>query len=206
MPSYEPSFFTQSLSKSSIPAGMRSHRSRGRPSPPIRKLLPGRRRAASIFRMSPASAAAKKANTRSTSICASAAMPNFAERRRHVCDADFLGEHAIICRMPLLARSAKICWTRRRIPSHTLRMQYAATDFVKVMADNNLDALVYPYTTIPPHIVVGQAARSKCTTRAPSRASSKPARSSPIRIFLPGEAVLEDRSGSFSRRRRQLVR
>jgi len=38
--------------------------------------------------------------------------------------------------------------------SHILRMQNLQRILYKVMADNNLDALVYPYSTIPPHIVL----------------------------------------------------
>jgi amidase len=38
--------------------------------------------------------------------------------------------------------------------SHTLRMQNIRRILYKVMADNNLDALVYPYNTVPPHIVL----------------------------------------------------
>jgi len=37
---------------------------------------------------------------------------------------------------------------------HTLRMQALRRILYKVMADNNLDALVYPYNTVPPHIVL----------------------------------------------------
>ncbi len=54
--------------------------------------------------------------------------------------------------------------------SHILRMQNLQRILYKVMADNNLDALVYPYSTIPPHIVL-PTARRRSTTRAPSRAS-----------------------------------
>jgi len=38
--------------------------------------------------------------------------------------------------------------------SHTLRMQNLRRILYRVMADNNLDALVYPYNTVPPHIVL----------------------------------------------------
>lgn len=38
--------------------------------------------------------------------------------------------------------------------SHILRMQNLQRILYKVMADNNLDALVYPYSTIPPHMVL----------------------------------------------------
>src|SRR5207253_3852458 len=38
--------------------------------------------------------------------------------------------------------------------SHTLRMQNIRRILYKVMADNNLDALVYPYNTVPPHVVL----------------------------------------------------
>jgi amidase len=38
--------------------------------------------------------------------------------------------------------------------SHSLRMQVLQKILLKVMADNNLDALVYPYTTIPPHVIL----------------------------------------------------
>jgi Asp-tRNA(Asn)/Glu-tRNA(Gln) amidotransferase A subunit family amidase len=38
--------------------------------------------------------------------------------------------------------------------SHLLRMQNLQRILYKVMADNNLDALVYPYSTIAPHLVL----------------------------------------------------
>ncbi len=38
--------------------------------------------------------------------------------------------------------------------SHILRMQNLQRILYKVMADNKLDALVYPYSTIPPHIIL----------------------------------------------------
>jgi hypothetical protein len=33
-------------------------------------------------------------------------------------------------------------------------MQSLQRILYKVMADNNLDALVYPYSTVPPHVIV----------------------------------------------------
>ena len=37
---------------------------------------------------------------------------------------------------------------------HSLRMQSLQRILYKVMADNKLDALVYPYSTVPPHVIV----------------------------------------------------
>lgn len=38
--------------------------------------------------------------------------------------------------------------------NHTLRIQLLQKVILKVMADHKLDALVYPYSTLPPHIIV----------------------------------------------------
>ena len=67
--------------------------------------------------------------------------------------------------------------------SHTLRMQNLQRILYKVMADNNLDALVYPYSTIPPHIVLANRIAGSVRRRAPSRASSRPERNCPIRLY-----------------------
>ncbi len=49
--------------------------------------------------------------------------------------------------------------------SHTLRMQNIRRILYKAMADNNLDALVYPYNTVPPHIVLPNRTASEFNNR-----------------------------------------
>lgn len=48
--------------------------------------------------------------------------------------------------------------------NHTLRIQLLQKIVLKVMADNKLDALVYPYSTLPPHVIV--ASRQAATYSA----------------------------------------
>jgi Asp-tRNA(Asn)/Glu-tRNA(Gln) amidotransferase A subunit family amidase len=74
--------------------------------------------------------------------------------------------------------------------SHTLRMQTLQKILYKVMADNQLDALVYPYTTTPPHIIL--ASREAATYNAgiePRMLKAGTQMSDPT--FLPDEPVLK---------------
>lgn len=74
--------------------------------------------------------------------------------------------------------------------NHTLRIQLLQKILYKVMADNKLDALVYPYSTIPPHIIV--ASRQAATYNAgtePRMLKAGTQLSDPN--FLPGEQVLK---------------
>src|SRR5262245_21290251 len=74
--------------------------------------------------------------------------------------------------------------------NHTLRMQTLQKILYKVMADNQLDALVYPYTTTPPHIIL--ASREATTYNAgiePRMLKAGTQLSDPT--FLPGEQVLK---------------
>jgi amidase len=74
--------------------------------------------------------------------------------------------------------------------SHSLRMQILQKILLKVMADNDLDALVYPYTTIPPHIILAnrQAAHYNARTE-PRILKAGSALSDPS--LLPDEPVLK---------------
>lgn len=74
--------------------------------------------------------------------------------------------------------------------NHTLRIQLLQKILYKVMADNKLDALVYPYSTLPPHIIV--ASRQAATYNAgtePRIYKSGTAMSDPK--LLPDEPVLK---------------
>jgi Asp-tRNA(Asn)/Glu-tRNA(Gln) amidotransferase A subunit family amidase len=74
--------------------------------------------------------------------------------------------------------------------SHSLRMQILQKILLKVMADNNLDALVYPYSTIPPHIILAnrQPAHYNAHTE-PRVLKAGTALSDPA--LLPDEPVLK---------------
>jgi amidase len=63
--------------------------------------------------------------------------------------------------------------------SHALRQQTLRRILYKVMADNNLDALVYPYNTVPPPLVF-PAGSGASIMDASSRACSRPEPSCPI--------------------------
>ena len=74
--------------------------------------------------------------------------------------------------------------------NHTLRMQTLPKILYKVMADNQLDALVYPYSTIPPHIIVAsRQAAAYNTGTEPRMLKAGTQLSDPN--FLPGEQVLK---------------
>jgi Asp-tRNA(Asn)/Glu-tRNA(Gln) amidotransferase A subunit family amidase len=74
--------------------------------------------------------------------------------------------------------------------NHTLRIQTLQKILYKVMADNKLDALVYPYSTIPPHIILAsrQAATYNNGTEPRILKTGTPMSDA---NFLPGEPVLK---------------
>jgi amidase len=74
--------------------------------------------------------------------------------------------------------------------SHTLRMQNIRRILYKVMADNNLDALVYPYNTVPPHIVLPNRTAAEFNNRTePSTLKAGTKLSDPT--LLPDESSLK---------------
>jgi Asp-tRNA(Asn)/Glu-tRNA(Gln) amidotransferase A subunit family amidase len=52
---------------------------------------------------------------------------------------------------------------------HLLRMQTLRQIILQVMAENNLDALVYAYTTIPPHVILPNRSANAVETRTEPR-------------------------------------
>jgi hypothetical protein len=73
--------------------------------------------------------------------------------------------------------------------SHSLRMQNLQRILYKVMADNNLDALVYPYSTIPPHLVLPSRQPAAYNTRTEPRILKAGSQLSDPNL-LPGETTL----------------
>jgi amidase len=74
--------------------------------------------------------------------------------------------------------------------SHTLRMQNLRRILYKVMADNNLDALVYPYNTVPPHIILPNRIADVFNARTePGTLKAGTQLSDPS--VLPGETTLK---------------
>ena len=74
--------------------------------------------------------------------------------------------------------------------SHTLRMQNLRRILYKVMADNNLDALVYVYNTVPPHIVLPNRIAAQFNSRTePSTLKAGTKLSDPN--LLPDETTLK---------------
>jgi amidase len=74
--------------------------------------------------------------------------------------------------------------------SHTLRMQNLRRMLYKVMADNNLDALVYVYNTVPPHIVLPNRIAAQFNSRTePSTLKAGTKLSDPN--LLPEETTLK---------------
>jgi Asp-tRNA(Asn)/Glu-tRNA(Gln) amidotransferase A subunit family amidase len=72
---------------------------------------------------------------------------------------------------------------------HLLRMETLRRIILQVMAENNLDALVYAYTTIPPHIILtNRLAKTLETHSEPRILKAGTAMSDPN--LVPGEAVL----------------
>ena len=74
--------------------------------------------------------------------------------------------------------------------SHILRMQNLQRILYKVMAENNLDALVYPYSTIPPHVVLANRTPEVYNARTEPRVLKAGTQLSDPNL-LPGEAVLK---------------
>ena len=74
--------------------------------------------------------------------------------------------------------------------SHTLRMQNLRRILYKVMADDNLDALVYVYNTVPPHIVLPNRIAAQFNSRTePSTLKAGTKLSDPN--LLPEETTLK---------------
>jgi len=74
--------------------------------------------------------------------------------------------------------------------SHMLRMQNLQRILYKVMADNNLDALVYPYSTIPPHMVLANRTPEVYNPRTEPRLLKAGTPMSDANL-VPGEPVLK---------------
>jgi Asp-tRNA(Asn)/Glu-tRNA(Gln) amidotransferase A subunit family amidase len=73
---------------------------------------------------------------------------------------------------------------------HLLRMQTLRQVILQVMAENNLDALVYAYTTVPPHIILpNRLAETVATRTEPRNLKAGTVMSDPT--LVPGEPVLE---------------
>jgi amidase len=73
---------------------------------------------------------------------------------------------------------------------HLIRMQTLRRIILQVMAENNLDALVYAYTTIPPHIILTNRLGITLETRTEPRIlKAGTAMSDPA--LVPGESVLK---------------
>jgi len=74
--------------------------------------------------------------------------------------------------------------------THTLRRYTLRQVLLKVMADNKLDALVYPYSTIPAHpILINREPANYNTRTEPRNLKARTTLSDPN--FLPGEQVLK---------------
>jgi amidase len=73
---------------------------------------------------------------------------------------------------------------------HLVRMQTLRQVIFQVMAENNLDALVYAYTTIPPHIILPNRLPETLATRTePRNLKAGTVMSDPT--LIPGEPVLK---------------
>jgi Asp-tRNA(Asn)/Glu-tRNA(Gln) amidotransferase A subunit family amidase len=73
---------------------------------------------------------------------------------------------------------------------HLVRMQTLRRIMLQVMAENNLDALVYAYTTIPPHIILtNRLAKTVETHTEPRILKAGTVLSDPT--LVPGEPVLK---------------
>jgi Asp-tRNA(Asn)/Glu-tRNA(Gln) amidotransferase A subunit family amidase len=73
---------------------------------------------------------------------------------------------------------------------HLLRMQTLRQVILQVMAENNLDALVYAYATIPPHIILpNRLAQTVATRTEPRNLKAGTVMSDPN--LIPGEPVLK---------------
>jgi amidase len=74
--------------------------------------------------------------------------------------------------------------------SHTLRIQNLRRILYKVMADNNLDALVYVYNTVPPPIVLPSRIPAEYNARTEPRVLKAGTKLSDPNL-LPGETTLK---------------
>ena len=74
--------------------------------------------------------------------------------------------------------------------SHILRMQNLQRILYKVMADNKLDALIYPYSTIPPHMVLANRTPAVYDARTEPRILKAGTQLSDA-YLLSGEATLK---------------
>jgi hypothetical protein len=73
---------------------------------------------------------------------------------------------------------------------HLLRMQTLRQVILQVMAENNLDALVYAYSTIPPHIILpDRLPKTLATLTEPRNLKAGTVMSDPT--LVPGEPVLK---------------
>jgi Asp-tRNA(Asn)/Glu-tRNA(Gln) amidotransferase A subunit family amidase len=73
---------------------------------------------------------------------------------------------------------------------HLIRMQTLRQIILQVMAENNLDALVYAYTTIPPHIILtNRLVKTVDAHTEPRVLKAGTAMSDPT--LMPGEPVLK---------------
>jgi len=73
---------------------------------------------------------------------------------------------------------------------HLLRMQTLRQVILQVMAENNLDALVYAYTTVPPHIILPNRLAATVATRTePRNLKAGTVMSDPT--LVPGEPALK---------------
>jgi Asp-tRNA(Asn)/Glu-tRNA(Gln) amidotransferase A subunit family amidase len=73
---------------------------------------------------------------------------------------------------------------------HLLRMQTLRQIIMQVMAENNLDALVYAYTTIPAHLILpNRLAKTLETRTEPRNLKAGTVMSDPI--VVPGEPILK---------------
>ena len=127
-------------------------------------------------------------------------MPNF-EASRTVCNARLSRRERNACKAAFGAKAETLDTPAHT--SHTLRIQTLQRILYKVMADNKLDALVYVYTTIPPPIVL--PSRVAAVYNAAYRAARAQGGNETVRSESSARrADSQNRSGSLSRRRRQL--
>lgn len=73
---------------------------------------------------------------------------------------------------------------------HLLRIQTLRAVILQVMAENNLDALVYPYSTLPPHVILANRLPETVASRTEPRTLKAGAVMSDPTL-IPGEAVLK---------------
>src|SRR5262245_6164418 len=73
---------------------------------------------------------------------------------------------------------------------HLLRMQTLRQVILQVMAENNLDALVYAYATVPPHIILPNRLAQTVATRTEPRNLKAGTIMSDLNL-MPGEPILK---------------